>query len=80
MAEVDLVLNGLQRALAVEAGHDLNRVELESFGASTLLPGGTVSINGTSKLIEKLAQNLPQNCLKLSKLFNIFLADFRLLS
>ena len=31
-AEVELGLNGLQRALAIEAGHDLHRIKLESFG------------------------------------------------
>ena len=31
IAEVDLALNGLQRALAIEVGHDLSKVKLESF-------------------------------------------------
>ena len=69
VAEVDLVLNGLQRAMAVEAGHDLNRVKLEAFGGTTILPGGTVSITkGASKIIENLAQTLPATSLKLSKI------------
>ena len=68
VAEVDLALNGLQRALSVEAGDDLNRIKMEAFGTSTILPGGTVSINqGASKLIEKLAQSLPETCLKMSE-------------
>lgn len=68
VAEVDLALNGLQRALSIEAGHDLNKIKMEAFGTSTVLPGGTVSITkGASKLIEKLAQSLPETCLKLSK-------------
>ena len=32
LAEIELGLNGLQRALAIEAGHDLHRIKLESFG------------------------------------------------
>lgn len=58
LAEVDLALNGLQRALAIEAGHDLNKVKMESF-AHLMLPGGSANIcKGAAKLIDKLARNV----------------------
>lgn len=69
IAEVDLALNGLQRALAIECGHDLSKVKLEAFGqtSNSKLPGGTVNISqGASKLIEHLAKSLPSNSIKLS--------------
>ena len=75
LAEVELGLNGLQRALAIEAGHDLHRVKLESFGTSTnsKLPGGSVNIRkGASKLIERLKKQLDKESIKLSKCFELF--------
>ena len=67
--EVDLALSGLQRALAIEAGHDLNKVKTESFGLNinSRLPGGSVNISqGAGKLIENLAKYLPLYSVKLN--------------
>ena len=67
--EVDLALSGLQRALAIEAGHDLNKVKTESFGLNinSRLPGGSVNISqGAEKLIENLAKYLPLYSVKLN--------------
>ena len=71
LAEVELGLNGLQRALAIEAGHDLHRIKLESFGQSTnsILPGGCVNIRkGAAKMVENLKNHLDKETIKLGKL------------
>ena len=71
LAEIELGLNGLQRALAIEAGHDLHRIKLESFGQSTnsILPGGCVNIRkGAAKMVENLKNHLDKETIKLGKL------------
>ena len=75
LAEVELGLNGLQRALAIEAGHDLHRIKLESFGQSTnsILPGGCVNIRkGAAKMVENLKNHLDKETIKLGRLFLFF--------
>ena len=55
--------------MAIEAGHDLNKVKTESFGLNTnsRLPGGSVNISqGAGKLIENLAKCLPLYSVKLN--------------
>ncbi len=69
VAEVDLALNGFARALAIEAGDDLGKVRLESFGlTNSSLPGGSVGIaKGAKSLVECLIKNLPSGCIKLGQ-------------
>ena len=55
--------------MAIEAGHDLNKVKTESFGLNinSRLPGGSVNISqGAGKLIENLAKYLPLYSVKLN--------------
>lgn len=64
--EVELALNGLARALSIEAGDDLSKVRLEAFGTASRLPGGSVSLpQGAGELTGKLKQLLPPRAVKL---------------
>lgn len=71
VSEVNLALSGLSRALSVELGDDLASVRLELVGAnagrSTTMPGGHVAVpGGVRGLVDRLAADLPDGCLRLN--------------